>query len=354
MSRPTSPGTGRRTYPLHVVARPARLKRLSGVVAINRDFSYRERTRRTRRPAAVQWNWRPVCGHVWLRYINLREGGRIDSPSRTSCLLKPAGSVRWRTQSRVIEQTMAMTRRNFQWRSLAASANGCVPRIVVPGAAIAERCDEAGPWCKRRGQRRCQFSSGARACGRGNLISRPEHPVGRRLSYCGGLRSSMASVQRLFGLADFSDWLLEWHVGIALMVLPGDCAAAPGWCSANPRAWCVCSECATILTRAKNPAAPKGEALGRIGRGGARYRRQVAAPSSWRGVSFCASGNMRPRQDGGLCVNEHNECSPYRPADPGPPFEVAHGSRAMCAGVHTGSLFVFILPAIMRGVQCRQ
>jgi hypothetical protein len=46
------------------------------------------------------------------------------------------------------------------------------------------------------------------------------------------------AVRHLFRITDptqiASAWLLEWHAGVALVVLPGDCAAAPGWCTANP------------------------------------------------------------------------------------------------------------------------
>jgi len=39
------------------------------------------------------------------------------------------------------------------------------------------------------------------------------------------------AVRRLFRITGrtwiASDWLLEWHAGVALVVLPGDCAAAP-------------------------------------------------------------------------------------------------------------------------------
>jgi hypothetical protein len=157
----------------------------------------------------------------------------------------------------------------------------------------------------------------------GTRLGRRVVEPGRRLIIKG------VAVRRLFRITDrtqiASDWLLEWHAGVALVVLPGDCVVAPGCCSSNPKAWCERSECAMNSDSGEEPGRTKGGALERIGRGGTRYRRQVAAPSSWRGVSFCASGNMRPRQDAGLCVNEHNECLPYRPADPGRSFEVAHG-----------------------------
>jgi len=80
-------------------------------------FGRPERTRRTRRPAAVQWNWRPI---VWtclapIHRICVRAAVLIPR-AVSSCTSPPARSVRWRTQSQVIEWTIArraMARRNL-------------------------------------------------------------------------------------------------------------------------------------------------------------------------------------------------------------------------------------------------
>jgi hypothetical protein len=74
------------------------------------------------------------------------------------------------------------------------------------------------------------------------------------------------AVRRLFRITGptqiASDWLIQWHAAVALVVLPGDCVAAPDWCSSNREPGASAANARRTLTRAKNPAAPKGELWG--------------------------------------------------------------------------------------------
>jgi hypothetical protein len=144
-----------------------------------------------------------------------------------------------------IERTIAGRRclsANFQRRSLAASANGCVPGIIVRRA----RND-------RRAMQRKQVQAPQSAAMPNRVFLGARGPAAQRKpdQSIGGTRLGRRVVEphrtliihrvavgRLFWITDptqdASDWLLEWHVVVALVVLPGDCAAAPGWCPASP------------------------------------------------------------------------------------------------------------------------
>jgi hypothetical protein len=153
------------------------------------------------------------------------------------------------------------------------------------------------------------------------------------------------AVRRLFRITGptqiASDWLIQWHAAVALVVLPGDCVAAPDWCSSNREPGASAANARRTLTRAKNPAAPKGELWG-ASAGVVPSTASSRCPQLLARRSFCAPGNMRPNRVAVCALTNTANVPPNRPVDPGPSFDAAHGCAHLCALAYIRARFLVL------------